>query len=341
MKKLLINFNMLSIILLSYSLHTPALSGQDEEEYSDEIINIMDSDPETVDDRKRDTLADTSENSPNPKRQKVAPVRESITESSSDDSSSDSSDDSSSDSSSDSDDSTDSSSDSDSSSDYSSDSEGNDKKESKKKILLKLMNSGVTDKKILRRKSGLPRESFNTYLHSFRQKNLISSDYNKKFIDDNLLWKSVANQIKNKRNINDILRFCNFKVKAQEQKLRLNTIINKCYKNKLLKPKDALYLKAEAVVIGRRGNTKEKILAFLKERSNGSPTKSVIKLLEEFNKSPQKQDRRISRSTFYDHVSEMMQPQNRYYSRMKPFIRFYNSCKDPEQTRKSLMNSKK
>lgn len=109
-----------------------------------------------------------------------------------------------------------------------------------------------------------------------------------------------------------------------EKKERLNRVFSKLYKKGLLTSADTLYLKEPNTVIGVKGDTKQHILEFLKEACRENRTAgSKAELLECFNLSEFRAARNIARSTFADHINEMIKD-----GRIGPDLRaFLARCK--------------
>jgi hypothetical protein len=137
-------------------------------------------------------------------------------------------------------------------------------------------------------------------------------------IEEKKYYLGLCKLVKEKKPIDEIYSFCTERqvdwvtniVDEQEKKLRLNRIFAKTYERVWLTPKDTEYLKMPKTVIGRNGDTKEKIFSFLEERSSGTPITGHIKTLEE--------EQRIT----------------------PEITSFLELCKDQDQTRRSRQQKK-
>lgn len=130
--------------------------------------------------------------------------------------------------------------------------------------------------------------------------------------------EEIASAIKEKKPLKYILQTFEFPNKKE-----LNKMITKCYTRNMLESKDVQYLKSEKTVIGRPGDTKAKILHFLKKRCKSQPTKTLQDLNDEFNESPFKTIRNIKFDTFRQHINEL-ESQGKLAPTMKDFV---NDCR--------------
>lgn len=117
---------------------------------------------------------------------------------------------------------------------------------------------------------------------------------------------------------------------------RLRGFFNIYYEKGDLTSDDTAYLKLPNTVIDRNGNTKQKILGFLQEKSQQAPTETLKELLAEFNRSDFQASREIVYSTFREHIEEL-DKKGRLSPEIQSFVRL---CKDPDQARRALLQKK-
>jgi hypothetical protein len=141
--------------------------------------------------------------------------------------------------------------------------------------------------------------TFRTYVHHALQAKMINHD-DLLYLRENLMVIPVARAIKAQEPLDQILHNNNL-----ENKALLNRVISRTYKVGALSPEDTFYLKSDKSVIHKRGETKQKIIAFLTEVSAGSATATVSELCAQFNESRHACIRPIEHSTFREHVKEL------------------------------------
>lgn len=140
-----------------------------------------------------------------------------------------------------------------------------------------------------------------------------------RYLDNRQFYFQVAEAIKIKTPLNTILESFNIKNKP-----RLNRIISKLYEKELLRSDQTQYLKANKTVIGKNGETKDKILKFLEFSHTGPETETIIELANHFNNSVFKLSRPITPSTFSEHVKELTEQGKLSQGIMD----FYERCKN-------------
>ena len=97
-------------------------------------------------------------------------------------------------------------------------------------------------------------------------------------------------------------------LEENEKKARLNRVFGELYEKGYLTTKHTAYLKMPDTVIGRNGETKDKILSFLNDAAARKlKAGSKAQLSELFNASAFKQIRSIKASTFNEHIKQMQE----------------------------------
>lgn len=217
------------------------------------------------------------------------------------------------------------SSDDSSSSDSSDDSDSDNAPKHLREFAAKIKASGGKKRDEIITELNMRRQTFSSYLSECLRYGLLEkkdvSHLSVQFYD------KVAAMIIAKKPREEILKFCAEKADNVEltrnPQIFLHKLMADCYKQGLLTPKQAAYLKLKNTVVERRGTTKERIIAFLNEQTaTGVPTKTLNDLTDLFNASHHKVNRAIKTITLTGHVKELKEA-GRLTDQV---IAYYKSC---------------
>lgn len=171
-------------------------------------------------------------------------------------------------------------------------------------------------------------------MHDARKAGMLTLEDTDYLRDEKTYQAKITQAVRRKASLNTIYAICRTygsewvdNPSESDKKLRLNRIFGVLYQQGKLETKDTNYLKRPKTVIGRRGDTKERIKRFLTDRSSRAPTSTLQALTDEFNASRFSAQRPILRITFTDHVREMVKRK----TLSKKLEKFFDQCKDPKQ----------
>lgn len=196
---------------------------------------------------------------------------------------------------------------------------------------------------------GVERTTINGCLSELWRAGLLSAEELRSvnLVDQRAFRHEIAGLVKAKKTEQEILDYCyangdSYPGERTDHYLSrgyLTGLLQSLYNKGLLNPSDTAYLKLEGTVVARRGETKKRIIEFLKERSEKEPTKTRKKLAEEFNEwvCPRYNVRAITTETFVDHVNELIGKN----MLSEPQVGFFYSCKEEKQQDGYIPTSKK
>ncbi|MBY0462227.1 MAG: hypothetical protein K2Q34_03485 [Alphaproteobacteria bacterium] len=147
----------------------------------------------------------------------------------------------------------------------------------------------------------------------------------------------IVELIRQRKTVEEILKFCKqHEVNPSKEKTDnylsrhyLTGMFKEFYDSGELTSNDTAYLKLKGSVVGRRGETSDKIAEFIKIRSSGLPTATRLELAQEFNDFAWEKYniRAISIATFVEHVNKLIKKRMLNQEQSK----FFDACKDEKQ----------
>ncbi|MBY0281166.1 MAG: hypothetical protein K2W94_03310 [Alphaproteobacteria bacterium] len=190
-------------------------------------------------------------------------------------------------------------------------------------------------------------------LSQLRRAGLLTSEELKSvnLVDQRTFRHEVVALIKEKKSEQEILDYC-YASGASNPRERTDNYLSRKYLTALfqdlynrtdltpkLTSKDVDYLKLKGTVVGRRGETKGRIVEFFEERSKHAATQTRKKLADEFNDFvwAKYNIRAIATETFVEHVKKLIEKD----VLSKQQADFFEACKEEKQKNGYIPTSRK